>query len=75
MPLTADEVEQLRRIHELSSFGELPSHMQALLDELLARDTDAVMIAPAIDLQIIPHQVSRDEALDDYDEYEPLPAA
>jgi hypothetical protein len=54
MPLTAEEVEQLRRIHELSSFGELPAHVQALLDELLARDTDAVLVAPVLDIQIIP---------------------
>lgn len=75
MPLTAEEVEQLRRIHELSLFGELPAHMQALLDELQARDCDAVLVAPVLDIQIIPQQRSHEDALDDEDEYEPLPAA
>jgi len=72
MPLTPEEVEQLRRIHQLSQFGELPQSMQSLLDELRARDGQAVLIAPVLDIQILP-QRTRDQALDNYDEYEEIP--
>ena len=77
MPLTAEEVEQLRRIHELSLFGELPSQMQALLDELRARDSDAVHVAPVLDIQIMPRKQFRDEDFDDddYDDYEQIAVA
>jgi hypothetical protein len=75
MSLTAEEVEQLRRIHQLSAFGELPEHMQALLDELLARDTDAILVAPVLDIQIIPQPLPGEDVLEDEDRYEPLPAA
>jgi hypothetical protein len=61
MPLTAEEVEQLRRIHVLAQFGELPAPMQALLDELRARDTSGEIIAPNLDVQLIPRQLTRDD--------------
>jgi hypothetical protein len=75
MPLTPAEVEQLRRIHELSLFGELPAQMQSLLDELRARDNHAELVAPILDIQIIPPQLGRDDALDNFDEYEQIPVA
>jgi hypothetical protein len=76
MPLTPDEVEQLRRIHVLSQFGELPEAMTALLEELRARDTGGEILAPTLDIQLIPQQRTRENALDDLlsisedDEYE-----
>ncbi len=78
MPLTAEEVEQLRRIHQLAQFGELPATMQALFDELRARHADEELIAPNLDVQVIPRQRTREEALDDYDEldeYDDVPVA
>lgn len=69
MPLTADEVEQLRRIHVLSQFGELPASMQSLLEELRARDGGAELGAPALDVRIVPRQRSRDDAVDNLIDY------
>ena len=77
MPLTAEEVEQLRRIHVLAQFGELPAQMQALLEELRARDTGGEMIAPTLDVQVIPQPRDELDELDeeyaDYDEYDDIP--
>jgi hypothetical protein len=71
MPLSAEEVEQLRRIHVLAQFGKLPAPMQALLDELRARNTGGEIIAPSVDVRLIPHQRTHEEMLDD--EYADLP--
>jgi hypothetical protein len=67
MPLSAEEVEQLRRLNVLSQFGELPAPIQALFDELLSRDTGE-MLAPTVDVQVIPQQRGSDDVVDDLDE-------
>jgi hypothetical protein len=64
MPLTPEEVEQLRRIHVLSQFGELPEPMQALLDELRARDSGGEILAPTVVIEFIPKQSTREDALE-----------
>lgn len=64
MALTPDEVEQLRRLHVLSEFGDLPAQMQSLFDELRARDSSAEILAPTLDIQFFPPQRTLDDALD-----------
>jgi hypothetical protein len=64
MALTPDEVEQLRRLHVLAEFGDLPAQMQSLFDELRARDTNTEILAPTLVVQFLPRQRSRDEAID-----------
>lgn len=64
MALTPDEVEQLRRLHVLSEFGELPAPMQSLFDELRARDTSVEILAPIVDVQFVPRQRGLEDALD-----------
>jgi hypothetical protein len=64
MALTPEEVEQLRRLHVLSEFGELPAPMQSLFSELRARDTSIEILAPILDVQFVPRQRSLEDALD-----------
>ncbi|MBV9872215.1 MAG: hypothetical protein JO214_16515 [Frankiaceae bacterium] len=65
MALTPDETEELRRIHVLAQFGELPDPMQARYDELRERDDHLEIAEPTLDVQWMPVQRSRENALDD----------
>jgi hypothetical protein len=65
MPLTPEENQELRRIHELSEFGELPETMQSRFRELRARDEHLEIPKATLDIQLLPRQRSRDDALDD----------
>jgi hypothetical protein len=56
MSLSIDEVEQLRRLHVLAQFGELPPPMRALFEELRAHDRSTEILAPTVDVQLIPPQ-------------------
>jgi hypothetical protein len=64
MGLTPDENEELRRIHVLSQFGELPETMRARFTELRARDVNLEIPEPTLDIQWIPQQRGRDDAMD-----------
>jgi hypothetical protein len=64
MALTPDEVEQLRRLHVLAEFGDLPVQMQSLFDELLARDTNTEILAPTLDVEFLPRQRTREDVID-----------
>lgn len=76
--LTPDEVEELGRIHTLAQFGELPAATMQRYEELRARSDAAVVPEPTIDIQWMPLQRSRQDAIDDllglYDEDEDVPA-
>jgi hypothetical protein len=65
MALTPDENEELRRINVLAQFGELPPTMQARFTELRNRDELLEIPEPTLDVQWMPLQRSRDDALDD----------
>jgi hypothetical protein len=62
--LSPEEIEQLRRISWLSQFGELPVQMQELLEELRSRDDGSELVAPTLDIQVIPAQRIAEDALD-----------
>jgi hypothetical protein len=63
--LTPDENEELGRIHTLSQFGELPATMQQRYDELRARSETLIIPEPTLDIQWVPQQPTRDDAIDD----------
>jgi hypothetical protein len=65
MALTPDETEELRRIHVLGQFGELPVTMQARYEELRDRDDHLEIAEPTLDVEWMPVQRSRENALDD----------
>ena len=64
MGLTADEDEELRRIHVLSQFGELPETMRSRFSELRARDDRSDIPEPILDIQWVPQQRRRGDAVD-----------
>jgi hypothetical protein len=64
MGLTADEDEELRRIHVLSQFGELPETMRSRFNELRARDDRSDIPEPILDIQWVPQQRRRGDAMD-----------
>jgi hypothetical protein len=63
--LTPDENEELGRIHTLAQFGKLPTTMQQRFDELKARSETMIIPEPTLDIQWMPQQRTREEALDD----------
>jgi hypothetical protein len=65
MALTPDEHEELRRIHVLAQFGDLPDIMQARYRELRARDDSLDIPEPTLDVEWMPIQRNREEAADD----------
>jgi hypothetical protein len=65
MALTPDETEELRRIHVLGQFGKLPATMQARYEELRNRDDHLEIAEPTLDVEWMPVQRSRENALDD----------
>ena len=74
MPLTAEEVEQLGRLHVLAEFGVLPAQLLALREELSARHAGHELVAPTLDVQIIEvHPAPRED--DEYYEYDDVPIA
>ena len=62
--LTPDEDEELRRINVLAQFGELPDLMVQRFVELRSRDRRTDIREPTLQIQWIPQQRSRDDALD-----------
>lgn len=65
MALTPHEDEELRRIHTLGRFGELPATMQSRYDELRSRIGHESIAEPTLDVHWLPVQCGRDDALDD----------
>jgi hypothetical protein len=49
LPLTPDEDEELRRIHVLAQYGELPEAMQERYRELRERDQRREIAEPSIE--------------------------
>jgi hypothetical protein len=66
MALTPDEHQELRRIHVLAQFGDLPEIMRARYQELRDRDEHLEIPEPTLDVEWMPVQPTRDEALDNF---------
>jgi len=65
MALTPEETEELRRIHVLAQFGDLPMTMLSRYEELRNRDGQADIAEPTLDVEWMPAQPRREEAMDD----------
>jgi hypothetical protein len=72
MALTPDEDEELRRIHVLSQFGELPETMRARFRELRSRDTHLEIAEPTLDIVWVPRQQAPESELADLDDVDDL---
>jgi hypothetical protein len=65
MALTPDETQELRRIHVLAQFGDLPDTMRSRYEELRGRDEQVEIAEPVLDVEWMPVQRTRDDSLDD----------
>lgn len=61
MALTADEDQELRRIHVLAQFGDLPETMLARFRELRSRDRRQTIREPTVDIEVLPRQRTSEE--------------